>query len=290
MTAKISVIVPIYNADKYLARCIDSIVNHTYHNLEIILVDDGSVDQSLKICEQYAKNDTRIKIIYQHNQGVSVARNNGISHATGEYICFVDADDFVSKDYCQNLVNLIKRDNSDIAVYTYIFYINHRYFVNLAFTAENMIKDGCYSAKKWLRTCLIDFDIFLAASACGKLFKRSLFKHIRFPVNVDSAEDTYTTWRIYLTANRISFVNQSIYTYCRHSDSTISTHKPIYTEWPLLCQQISLLHIINMNTEFLKPKFADKLSVLKDNAQQDNKVHLLKNTEILKHIVERYQR
>lgn len=290
MNDKISVIVPIYNTDKYLSRCIKSIVNQTYRNLEIILVDDGSSDKSLQICEQCAQKDARIKIVYQQNQGVSAARNNGLSHATGEYVCFVDADDFVDKDYCSNLMNLIQRDNSDIAVYTYIFYINHRYFVNLAFTAKNMIKDGCYSAKKWLRTCLVDFDIFLAASACGKLFKRSLFDHIRFPVNVDSAEDTYTTWRIYLTANRISFVNQAIYTYCRHSDSAICTHKPIYIEWPLLCQQISLLQIINMKTKFLKTKFANKLSVLKDNAQQDHKVHLVKNTEILKQIINHYQR
>lgn len=213
MAAKISVIVPIYNADKYLARCIESIVNQTYHNLEIILVDDGSVDQSLKICEQYAKNDTRIKIIYQHNQGVSVARNNGISHANGEYVCFVDADDFVSEDYCQNLVELIKRDKSDIAVTTYNFYHDDAYFINLNFTSKQLIKDGCYSSRGWLYYCFSDFDMFLPGIACCKLFRRSLFKHINFPTTVDVAEDAYIMWLLYLAANKVSFANLATYVF-----------------------------------------------------------------------------
>lgn len=286
MNAKISVIVPIYNVDKYLARCIKSIVNQTYRNLEIILVDDGSTDQSLKICEQYAQKDTRIKIIYQHNQGVSVARNNGLDHSTGEYVCFVDADDFVSEDYCQSLVALINRDQSDIAVTTYNYYHDDTYFINLNFTSKQMIKDGCYYSKEWLYHCFSNFDTFLPGVAWDKLFKRSLFKHIRFPVNTTVAEDAYVMWLLYLIADKISFANLATYVYCRRADSTISTQKPIYVKWPLLCQQISLLQIINSKTDFLKAKFADELSLLEDNSLEDNKLDLMKNTEILKKIVD----
>ena len=95
---KISVIVTVYNNQQYLTRCLQSIITQTYHNLEIILVDDGSTDGSLAICEKYRQKDSRIRLLYQTNQGVAVARNRGLDAATGDYLCFVDDDDFVDKD------------------------------------------------------------------------------------------------------------------------------------------------------------------------------------------------
>ena len=104
MKGKISVIVPVYKAESYLDRCVESIVNQTYKNLEIILVDDGSPDNSPKMCDDWAKKDERIKVIHKKNGGVSSARNAGINEATGEFVQFVDSDDYIDLSFCEQLV------------------------------------------------------------------------------------------------------------------------------------------------------------------------------------------
>ncbi len=113
--AKVSVIVPVYNVEKYLEECIESLINQTLTDIEIICINDGSTDNSLKILEELQKKDNRIKIINQKNSGVSSARNNGIENATGEYIGFVDSDDWIDSDYYEKLYNTAKKYNSDIA-------------------------------------------------------------------------------------------------------------------------------------------------------------------------------
>lgn len=122
----ISIIVPIYNVEKYLKRCIDSIINQTYKKLEIILVDDGSKDNSGKICDKYAKKDIRIKVIHKKNEGVSEARNVGLKVSTGEYIGFVDADDFVEKDMYEKMYKKAKEVDADIVICDYQFYPNNK--------------------------------------------------------------------------------------------------------------------------------------------------------------------
>lgn len=102
----ISIIVPVYNVEKYIAKCLDSLVNQTYLNIEILLIDDGSTDKSLSICKKYAAVDSRIKLFSKENGGVSSARNLGLLHVQGEYVVFVDSDDFVSPKYCEHLYQL----------------------------------------------------------------------------------------------------------------------------------------------------------------------------------------
>ena len=110
MMEKVSVIIPIYNAEKFLSLCLESIINQTYKNLEIVLVNDGSLDNSIEICRQYAERDNRIKIIDDKNRGVSYARNKGIEKATGQYILFIDSDDIVKKNYIDILVKKINKN------------------------------------------------------------------------------------------------------------------------------------------------------------------------------------
>ena len=112
----ISIIIPVYKVEKYIYKCIDSVLNQTYKNLEIILVDDGSPDKCPEICEEYAKKDNRIKIIHKKNGGLSDARNAGLKVATGKYIGFVDSDDYIEKDMYQVLYNNIIKTNSDISI------------------------------------------------------------------------------------------------------------------------------------------------------------------------------
>jgi len=114
--ALISIIIPVYNTEKYLRRCVDSVIDQSYKNLEIILVNDGSTDTSPEICKEFASQDDRIKVVHQENGGLSAARNTGVKHATGEYISFIDSDDYVVTDYISNLYFLIKEHNADISI------------------------------------------------------------------------------------------------------------------------------------------------------------------------------
>ena len=118
---KVSIIVPVYNVEKYIEKCLNSLISQSYRNIEIILIDDGSKDNSGKICDKYKKKDPRIKVIHKENAGVSEARNSGIQKATGKYLCFVDADDFVMNDYIKYLHKLIAINCSDIAVCAKMF-------------------------------------------------------------------------------------------------------------------------------------------------------------------------
>ena len=111
----LSVIIPVYNAEKYLCKCIESLLSQTYTNLEIILVDDGSKDDSLSICREYEKADSRVKCFHKENGGLSSARNYGLDRATGEYITFVDSDDVISLDFFSSAVNTMAKTNADIA-------------------------------------------------------------------------------------------------------------------------------------------------------------------------------
>ena len=116
----ISVIVPVYNSEKYVNRCIDSILNQTYENLEVILIDDGSSDGSLKICESWAEKDNRIKILKQKNSGVSSARNLGIENASGDYVAFVDNDDWLRPEMYETMLSLAEKEKSDVTVCKFI--------------------------------------------------------------------------------------------------------------------------------------------------------------------------
>ena len=113
---KISIIIPVYNVEKYIRKCVDSILSQTYKNLEIILVDDGSLDNCGKICDQYAKIDNRVVVIHKQNGGLSSARNIGIEKATGEYLMFVDSDDSLEKIACESLINITNKTNADIVL------------------------------------------------------------------------------------------------------------------------------------------------------------------------------
>ena len=126
MDKLISVIVPVYNVEKFLDKCISSIVNQTYKNLEIILIDDGSTDESVQICDKWQEKDNRVRLTHKENTGVSDTRNIGLEKTTGEYICFVDSDDYIEPDYIENLYKSLTENNADIASITYssIFFMS----------------------------------------------------------------------------------------------------------------------------------------------------------------------
>ncbi len=154
----ISVIVPVYNSEKYLEKCLESIINQTYKKLEIILIDDGSIDESGKICDEYAKKDSRIKVIHKKNEGVSAARNQGLEIATGEYIAFVDSDDWIEEEMYEEMIEQAKINNADIVRCAQIFE-----YSNKSVKDENVLIDNSYidvkSDKSYFINLILDCGV-----------------------------------------------------------------------------------------------------------------------------------
>lgn len=212
----ISIIVPVYKVEEYLDKCIKSILNQTYTNLEIILVDDGSPDNCGKICDEYAKNDKRIIVIHKENGGLSDARNKGIEIAKGEYIAFIDSDDYIEKDMFEILYNLSVESHSDISMVSYKEIQNEVIInENKEFT-ENIFE---YSNTEAIKELLKDDKI--KNYAWNKLYKKELFKEIRYPVKM-AYEDVGTTYKLFEKANKIIWKDTPKYNYIRRDDSIVS--------------------------------------------------------------------
>ena len=206
----ISVIVPIYNVEKYLDKCVDSIVKQSYENLEIILVDDGSPDKCPKKCKEWIKKDRRIKVIHKKNGGLSDARNAGLDKAKGEYITFIDSDDYVEPNYVEFLYRNIVKEKADISMgkqyvrypkKTYNTGTGNRYVLN----AHDCLDKLLYSE---------DFDV----SAWGKLYKRELFNDARF-IKGRLFEDTALCYKLIDKSKKIVLDSQPIYYYIMRNNS-----------------------------------------------------------------------
>ena len=208
----ISIIIPIYNVEKYLGDCIESVIKQTYKNLEIILVDDGSTDSCLEICNTYKKKDNRIKIIHQENKGVSNARNVGIENSTGQYIGFVDSDDFIEEDMYRELYQDLKKENADIAACDYYIYT----------TVKNEKSDTLTKTKCIMTTeeALIKMNQLrgFGVGVWNKLFKRDMFNEIRFPIGKRS-EDWFIIYKVLEMAKKIVYNPKAKYYYRQRNDS-----------------------------------------------------------------------
>lgn len=212
MKSKISIIVPIYKVEAYLKRCLDSIVAQTYQNLEIILVDDGSPDDCGKICDAYAEKDERIRVIHKENSGLGYARNSGLEICTGEYIMFLDSDDWLSTDCVEILHNRLIGDNSDMAVGNYIQIYDDGSTKRGYYTFE----EDCVLTRSETLGRLNDHIFSVMMNA--KLYKRTVLKSILFP-SLGRGEDTWVLPDIMRQCNSISFVNKTVYYYYQRSDS-----------------------------------------------------------------------
>lgn len=204
---RISVIVPVYQVERYLVRCVESVRNQTYENLEIILVDDGSPDGCPAICDAYAQKDARIRVIHQPNGGLSDARNAGMALATGTYFCFIDSDDYVTLDYIESLYVLLKKQNADISV------VGCRtVFDEEADTEEPWAEypQYGYDTKDAIADMLSMEHI--SHEAWGKLFKAELFDSVLFPVG-ELYEDLAVMYRLFLRASRVACSDRPLYRY-----------------------------------------------------------------------------
>lgn len=206
----ISVVIPIYNVEQYLNACVDSVVNQTYSNLEIILIDDGSPDNCPEICDEYAKHDSRIKVIHQKNGGLSAARNAGIDFAHGEFLTFIDSDDFVVRNYVELLYKGIVEFDADISIASFYTFTKENElaisYSELSFT--EVTREECFK-----RYGAIKADLSMPfISACNKLYKRDLFSSIRFSIG-KLYEDAFSTYKLLDDAKKIVFTSTYLYFY-----------------------------------------------------------------------------
>lgn len=211
----ISVIVPVYNVEKYLDRCVKSILAQTYSDFELILVDDGSPDNCPKMCDEYAMKDSRVKAIHKKNGGLSEARNFGTINSEGKWITYIDSDDYVSVDYLENLWRLREKYNADIAVTGICECIEGK-----KLKPNKNENEYCYSGIEALENML--YQNTLDSSACAMLISSSIARDNLFPVG-KYHEDEFTTYKFYIHADSVAVSTKSQYFYLQREGSIMHT-------------------------------------------------------------------
>lgn len=212
----ITIIVPIYKVERYLSTCIESILKQTYTNIEIILVDDGSPDKCGQICDEHATKDNRIQVIHKSNGGLSDARNAALDIAKGEYITFVDSDDYIAQDYVEYLWHILNKNNADISAMLDQHFIDGE----TPSTATKEDKVNIISPKDYL--CKLFYQIDVTTGAQAKLYKKDLFNNIRFPKGL-LYEDLLTVYKLVNNCSRIAISNHISYFYRERTGSIIGS-------------------------------------------------------------------
>ena len=216
MQPLVSVIVPVYKAEKYLKRCLDSLCRQSLENIEILLIEDASPDQCGEICNEYAANDIRFKVIHnKKNKGVSAVRNLGVVNAAGEYLMFVDNDDWVHEDFCKDAYECAVHNRADLVMFGYQQIImDGKSNLNGHFNFTALAGEGLKTREEAIDLALIAFGMV----PWNKLYHRSLFKDIYYPEG-QIFEDTATSYKIIWKASQIYCIDKVLYYYFRHSDS-----------------------------------------------------------------------
>lgn len=231
----ISVIVPVYNVEEYLNECISSIVNQTYKNLEIILVDDGSTDKCPYICDDWKNKDDRIVVIHKKNGGLSDARNKGLDVAKGEYVSFIDSDDWISNDFYQVLFNALYEKNAQISA-SEVIWVYDNYQNKEEFQYNNIV----FSPEEALQTLLKGRGFY--AVAWNKLYKKALFDGIKFPIG-KLHEDEFVTYKLIHKADKLVLCKNTNYYYRQRQGS-------IMKEWS--SKHLDVLEAYFERNNFLK--------------------------------------
>lgn len=213
MNEKISIIVPVYKAERFIDRCVENLVNQTYKNIEVILVDDGSPDKCPEICDAWAEKDSRIKVIHKQNNGVAKARETGVENATGGYIAFVDGDDWIESDTYEYLYSLINSGDYQIACCSYEVVTSENDVIKNS--EEKLIDYGYEESVKRL------YDDALW-SLCFKLYRKELFDIAeKIDVKLTVSEDLLLNHYLFKNAKRVIVSDQKKYYYFRHADSAV---------------------------------------------------------------------
>lgn len=229
----ISIIVPIYNVEEYLSRCVDSLIRQTYKNIEIILVDDGSTDKCGEICDKYAQKDSRIKVIHKQNGGASDARNSALCIAKGDYLLFVDSDDWIEDETCEVTLKLAIENNADIVPFGW----NKVYDNGETKKIPIRILRNEPSVEECIKALMYKIEEYGVCNfVCNKLCRKELYEDIRFPKG-NEAEDQEVAYKLFHRARKIFICNQPLYNYYQRKGSvskgkyTLSQTKDRLTIW-----------------------------------------------------------
>lgn len=214
---QVSVIVPVYNVEKYLYNCLNSLEVQTLKNIEIIVIDDGSLDQSVQISDAFAAKDSRFRVFHKKNEGLAAARNEGLKLARSKYIMFVDSDDWVEQDFCETPYLVAEKNEADLVVFQY-----SRCNSKVVNRREPFPKEGIMPKEKVLTT----YWHFASVVVWNKLYRRELFKGICYPVG-HLCEDVAITYRVIYNAKRVYLLNRYLYYYYVSRPNSITDNKNI---------------------------------------------------------------
>ena len=282
----ISIVVPVYNVEEYLKQCLDSILEQTYSNWELILVNDGSTDSSGLVCQEYAEKDARIRYFEKENGGLSDARNYGIEQAQGEYLTFVDSDDFLDASHLSVLYNALVNNDADISIANYAnyqtstatFYL-HTFgdYYEKIYTSEELIDD----------LSILERNDLSFSTIWGSLYKKRVFSFLRFPKGV-IGEDVALIYKIYTQVDKIVYVHKDTYIY-RENDSGISKSKiyPLVTaQLNHVAERLALLAIMGYDVTKHFDRYRTFLEITEYNMRM---VWGMEDTETYRHIKENLQ-
>lgn len=259
----VSIIVPIYNAESYLERCVDSLIHQTYEQLEILLIDDGSTDGSGRICDRWSKEDVRIRVVHNSNHGCVFSRKQGVELATGRYVAFCDSDDYMDDNAIEEMYGALQQKHADVVVCGY--YIDKNGYLQ---ECINGLPDGLYDeTREFLyNKMMFDFQTLRPAvlqSTCGKLFKKELLKDVLSGEDdrITLGEDAACVYPYLLCCEKIVVSNQCFYHYCARSNSMCTK------------KDIGLFQEIEIFDSYLKRKFC--LAPAQYNLQKQLKAYLV---------------
>ncbi|MBR6127105.1 glycosyltransferase family 2 protein [bacterium] len=298
---KVSIIIPVYNVKPYLEEALDSVINQTYKNLEIIVVDDGSDDGSEKICDEYTIKDNRIVLIRQKNAGLSAARNTGLDNMNGDFVGFLDADDVYHPEMIQKMLESMLFDNADCIVCKHVTFDETK---KISFNKyKNNRNKKIYTTSEALKA-IANGEIH--ATAWDKLYKKNLFENIRYPIG-QNYEDISTVLKIFEKTKKVLIINDKLVWYRKHTKSITSTnsfknvqdlckaydcielyikeHIPeIFTEKELTrFHQENIIFLISKYANIINQKIADKETIqnlLKEKIKEQNLNNEMKNANL----------
>lgn len=277
----ISVVVPIYNVEKYLRLCLDSLLVQTYTNFEVLMINDGSLDDSANICKEYLTKDRRFQYFEKENGGSSDTRNYGVEHSKGEYITFVDSDDWLKETFLADLYEAITRTGADIALSTYVKYDDSQSVYNIPIIGEYY--ERIWMSDEFIRELpKLEMEDNSYSNPWAKLFKRELFRTIRFPKG-KLIEDTRTNIKLFLESSRLVYINKCLYFYRIRGGSVIQTitEKLLEDVLDTLIERLSLVTMKGLYSNIYKETLLESLGFRSYQAYTCG----LENTEIYR----RYQ-
>ncbi|MBF0819331.1 glycosyltransferase family 2 protein [Streptococcus acidominimus] len=290
---KVTVIVPVFNAGPYLKTCLESIVVQTYQDLEILLINDGSTDESASLCEAYRKIDSRVRLVHKKlgGSGVGAARNTALPLITGDYVLFVDNDDWLEPDHIERLYQSLKETDSDIAIANFTEFDEEKQVFRFHLTADDYFQK-VYRPEEWFQ---MQYEGKSAFSQCFtvpwcKLYKAALFDNIVYPED-EKVEDDLTTWKVYLMADRIVYSHTSLY-YHRKRSTSVTKTVDMAAVFPLksIEERVTILSILGIDIGAELRAYRWRLNLHKESFLQAGKVQEYQKCLQKLQILEKWQK